>query len=161
MQYTTSRQDVTGLVTNAKVNTRSEYRHTVRAMVHRLLNTGSFQIKRITHDNKGNPVESEEDGTLEQLNGMLSFIDSVRTFRKKKITTKSKAKKKSKDHKELDGNEKTYRQFLLFRNFYAASDPLVVCEGKTDNIYLKAAIKRFIGVSPTFGREKKEWEYCF
>lgn len=42
MQYSDSRQEVTGLVVNRKLNVRKEYRRTVRAMVHRLLHTGSF-----------------------------------------------------------------------------------------------------------------------
>ena len=142
MQYLNSRQDVTGLVTNVKVNTRAEYRHNVRAMVHRLLNTGNFQVKRIIHDKKGNPIESKEEGTLEQLNGMLSFIDSVSAFNKKKITTQSSTKKKSKEITDLNSNEEVYRQFLFFRKFYATPCPIIVCEGKTDNIYLKAAIQR-------------------
>ena len=33
MMYRRSRQDVTGLIVNKKVNVRWEYRHTVRAMV--------------------------------------------------------------------------------------------------------------------------------
>jgi RNA-directed DNA polymerase len=37
MQYRTSRQDVTGLIVNKKINTRSEYRRSVRAMVHNSL----------------------------------------------------------------------------------------------------------------------------
>jgi retron-type reverse transcriptase len=36
MQYCDSRQNVTGLVVNTKVNIRSEYRRTVRAMAHHL-----------------------------------------------------------------------------------------------------------------------------
>jgi RNA-directed DNA polymerase len=37
MQYRTSRQEVTGLVVNEKINVREEYRRPVRAMVHSLL----------------------------------------------------------------------------------------------------------------------------
>ena len=44
MQYCTSRQDVTGLVVNSKVNIRSELRRTVRSMCHRLFMTGRFQL---------------------------------------------------------------------------------------------------------------------
>ena len=44
LMYRTSRQNVTGLVVNDKVNVRCEYRHNVRAMVHRLVRTGEFQI---------------------------------------------------------------------------------------------------------------------
>jgi retron-type reverse transcriptase len=42
--YRDSRQNVTGLIVNKKINVRWEYRHTVRAMVHSLVKTGTFQI---------------------------------------------------------------------------------------------------------------------
>ncbi len=53
MQYRDSRQEVTGLVVNSKVNVRCEYRHTVRAMVHRLFNTGSFEFAHTAIDENG------------------------------------------------------------------------------------------------------------
>lgn len=155
MQYMNSRQDVTGLVVNSKVNTRAEYRHTARAMVHRLLNTGSFQIKKVSHDDNGNLIETEVDGTLGQLNGMLSFIDSVTVFNKKKDLKPSDKGKDLKQSKNPDCNEKIYQRFLFFKNFYACPKPLLVCEGKTDNIYLKLAIQKLADVHPHLA-EKKE-----
>ena len=44
MQYRTSRQEVTGLVVNRKINVRHEYRHNVRAMVHSLFKKGTFEL---------------------------------------------------------------------------------------------------------------------
>ena len=80
MQLECSRQDVTGLVVNKKVNPRAEYRRTARAMTYRLLKSGKFQIKKTCLDAEGNSVVTEFDGTLEQLNGILSFIYSVRFY---------------------------------------------------------------------------------
>jgi len=157
MQYTNSRQDVTGLVVNSKVNTRAEYRHLARSMVHRLLKTGSFQRKKITFDEDGNPIESIVNGTLAQLNGILSFIDSVSVFNLKigvKASEKEKPLKKS-DHP--DCNEKVYRLFLLYKNFYAPIKPLILCEGKTDNIYIKSAIKSLLKYYPNLvGKNKSK-----
>lgn len=155
MQYMNSRQDVTGLVVNSKVNTRAEYRRTARAMVHRLLNTGSFQRKQISPDDNGDLVETEVNGTLEQLNGMLSFIDSISVFNKRKDMKPSDRKKALKWPKHPDCNEKVYRHFLFFKNFHASPNPLIICEGKTDNIYLKAAIQRLADAHPCLA-EKKE-----
>jgi len=155
MQYMDSRQDVTGLVVNSKINTRAEYRRTARAMVHRLLNTGSFQRKQISHDDKGNLVETEVNGTLDQLNGILSFIDSVSVFNKRKDQNPSDKEKDLMPSKAPDCNEKVYRRFLFFKNFYASANPLIICEGKTDNIYLKAAIQRLADAHPCLA-EKKE-----
>jgi RNA-directed DNA polymerase len=33
-----------------------------------------------------------------------------------------------------------YQRFLIYMNFFAAKLPVVLCEGKTDNIYLTHAI---------------------
>lgn len=44
MQYCNSRQEVTGLTVNRRVGARREYRHTMRAMVHRLVNTGTCEF---------------------------------------------------------------------------------------------------------------------
>jgi len=44
MCFRDSRQDVTGLIVNKKINVPSEYRQTVRAMVYRLFKTGSFDL---------------------------------------------------------------------------------------------------------------------
>lgn len=149
MQYRDSRQDVTGLVVNAKVNTRIEYRRKVRAMVHRLLKTGSYQIKQVV---EGNSVEVE--GTLNQLNGMLGFIDSVCVHNKKKSLTVSELKKKTLPQTTLNSCEKIYKQFLIYKNFYASPAPLILCEGKTDNIYIKAALKSLVGDYPRLTEKK-------
>ena len=42
----------------------------------------------------------------------------------------------------LNGREKEYQKFLFFKYFYANEKPLIVTEGKTDVIYLKAALKK-------------------
>jgi retron-type reverse transcriptase len=129
MQYRDSRQDVTGLVVNSKVNIRSEYRRAVRAMAHRLFMTGEFEI--IQGPNK-------QKGALKQLHGMLGHIDRV---------DRHNAELSRKDHGKakapvgIGSKENLYRRFLLFKEFYIAATPTVVCEGKTDNVYLKHAIR--------------------
>src|ERR1700730_13384140 len=77
MQYRISRQVVTGLVVNKKVNIRTEYRRTVRAMAHRLFKIGSFQRMRMVPDAKGVVTPTMVDGTVAQLHGMLGHIDAV------------------------------------------------------------------------------------
>lgn len=155
MQYKDSRQDVTGLVVNTKVNTRAEYRHLARAMVHRLLTTGAFQRKAIVCDDSGKFVELSSDGTLEQLNGILSFIDAISIFNAKKDMKKSEREKPLNPPDNPDSNFKVYKQFLLFKNFVSSPKPLIICEGKTDNIYIKAAIHRLAEDYPQLV-EKKE-----
>ncbi len=133
MQYRDSRQEVTGLVVNRKVNVRREYRHLVRSMVHRLLTTGTFQHTFTTVDSAGAKSTTIADGKLGELHGMLGFIDGVDLLSKSDATTASSKSQESK--------ESVYRRFLLFKEFYATPAPLIVCEGKTDNVYLAHAIR--------------------
>ncbi len=132
MQLRQSRQDVTGLIVNEKVNIRSEYYRDARAKCDRLFKTGKYQIKQTIRKDDGSTVVEDADGTLDQMEGVLSFIDSVK--RHKQVVER--------DHKP-SGVEQVYRAFLLYRHFYAPSMPTVLCEGKTDNIYVRCAIQAF------------------
>lgn len=137
MQYHDSRQEVTGLVVNRKVNVRGEYRHTVRAMVHRLFTTGNFEFVNRIVDDKGNDITNNNIGTKNQLHGMLGFIDSIDLYNKEL----NFSSKDSRDHSNFTTKESMYRRFLLFKEFYAASAPVIICEGKTDNVYILHAIR--------------------
>ncbi len=130
--YRASRQNVTGLVVNEKINVRWEYRHIVRAMVHSLVKTGTFQILGMTHKD-GQAVLEKRSGTVNELHGMLGFIDSIELWNKTH-TSDARANERS-------SNEKVYREFLIYSMFYAAKTPVVVCEGETDNVYLTQAIR--------------------
>jgi RNA-directed DNA polymerase len=130
--YRASRQKVTGLVVNKKINVRWEYRHSVRAMVHSLVKTGTFQILGVTHKD-GQAVLEKRPGTLNELHGMLGFIDSIDVYNK---THTSDARSD-----DRSSNEKVYREFLIYSTFYAAQAPVVICEGETDNVYLTHAIR--------------------
>jgi retron-type reverse transcriptase len=128
MQYRDSRQVVTGLVVNRKVNVRSEYRRSVRAMVHCLLKTGSFAKL------------DKEEGTLDQLHGMLGFIDGIDLCNKQRSIEEQEG--------NLSKKEQIYQKFLIYKNFFAAEAPVILCEGETDNIYLTHAIRRLVAEYP-------------
>ncbi len=146
MQYRDSRQEVTGLVVNRKVNVRSEYRHTVRAMVHRLFTKGSFEFVNRMTDDKGAMTLNKIAGTTNQLHGMLGFIDGVDLYNKKLIP---KVKGSiAIDQSSLTSKESMYRRFLLFKEFYTASTPVIICEGKTDNVYILHAIRSLAATYP-------------
>jgi RNA-directed DNA polymerase len=79
MQYRASRQDVTGLVVNRRINIRREYRHNVRAMVHSLFRTGTFTLYGpVTKD--GKTTLEVREGTLDELHGRLGFIDWIDVY---------------------------------------------------------------------------------
>jgi RNA-directed DNA polymerase len=143
MQYRDSRQDVTGLVVNRKVNVPASYRHTVRSMASTLFRIGQFYVPCRRDDGKGGFVEAKRTGHVGQLIGMLSHIDRVDLFNRETClrvgTTPT----------ETPGRVKLLRQVLYFDAFYRPSLPVVVCEGKTDNVYLKCAIRRLARHFPT------------
>jgi hypothetical protein len=144
MQYCDSRQDVTGLVVNSKVNVRHEYERTARAMVHHLLKTGAYHIVTYQPDLFGNMVPTQQPGSLEQLQGILSFIDQIK---------RSNWSKSSPRPAERVGYECTHRDFLFHKEFYANNTPTILCEGKTDNIYLKCAIRNLVSKVPKLGKQ--------
>jgi len=135
MQYRDSRQEVTGLVVNRKVNVRREYRHTVRAMVHRLLTTGSFDFVHATVDPNGTRTQIRTAGNVNELRGMLGFIDGVDLY------NRALSPKGAKRSSALSTKELLYLRFLLFTEFHAAQAPVIICEGKSDTVYLVHAIR--------------------
>lgn len=138
MQYRDSRQAVTGLVVNRKVNIRAEYRHLIRAMVNRLFKTGRFDFTQKIKTAEGIEIQTTTEGKISQLHGMFGHIDRIDRHNQGLRTDHTSARK---SEPELTSKEKLYRRFLLFKEFYIAERPIIVCEGKTDNIYLRYAIK--------------------
>ncbi|UGQ45825.1 retron Ec67 family RNA-directed DNA polymerase/endonuclease [Massilia endophytica] len=148
MQFKDSRQDVTGLIVNRKINVKKEYRRTVRAMVNRLLTVGHFERKRRVKNNAGEWVLADVAGTAEELHGMLGFIESVDKYNSslplKKGGKRKEGEKTGVDEKRLTastGKDNLYRRFLLYKEFFAAPCPVILCEGETDNVYLIHAIR--------------------
>ena len=135
MQYRDSRQEVTGLTVNRKVNVPAPYRYTVRAMVDRLFRTGEFDFVYKHEDDKGNVVINSSKGQKKQLLGMLSYIDQVDRF------NRDLRNNNGLDPIDTSGRVALFRRFLYFDYFYSPNEPVIVCEGKTDNVYLRCAIK--------------------
>lgn len=134
-----SRQRVTGLVVNTRINVPWEYRHNVRAMVHSLVKTGTFQILGLTQKD-GQAVLEKRAGTPNELHGMLGFIDW--------IDVKNRADRPDTPLNEKSSSENVYRQFLIYSMFYAAQAPVIICEGETDNVYLTHAIRSLAAQFP-------------
>lgn len=139
MSYADSRQTVTGIVTNGKLNTRSEYRRHIRQMTHHLFNTGEFYLKKTTLDT-GAVVE--EKGTIPILEGMMSHVYATSTanYHRKNLPTSTK--------QPLSAYDRLYGNLRFFKDFYQNERPVLLMEGKTDNIYLRSALQRSDGRFP-------------
>lgn len=131
MQYRRSRQDVTGLVVNKKVNVKRELYKQVRAQVHSFIKSDTCSKKV-----KIGGVESEVEVSEAALQGFLSHIFWVKgaEFDYKRLNNPTGPKE--------PGFYKEYRRFLDYKTFVASPQPVILCEGVTDNIYLRCAIKR-------------------
>lgn len=117
-----SRQEVTGLVVNKKININRDYYKKTRAMADALYKKGEFVI-------------GDSKGTIKQLEGRFAFINQL-DYYNNKIDHDNK-------HNvwNLSSREKQYQRFLFYKYFFANLKPLIVTEGKTDISYLKAALK--------------------
>lgn len=143
MQYRDSRQEVTGLTVNRKVNVPATYRYTVRAMVDSVFKTGDFFLVRNRLDTAGIITVEQHPGKRKQLLGMLSYIDQVDRF------NKNLNENNGLEPADTHGRIELFRRFLYFDMFYALDQPLIVCEGKTDNIYLKSAMQSLAALYPS------------
>lgn len=148
IQYKDSRQDVTGLVVNKKPNVRSEYWRTVRSQCHALFSTGAF-TKKING--------SHVSGNIYELEGQLNFIDHIdhynRLRQKPPFTPEYElANHGHNTNKLLSSRERTFSRFLYYRFFYGNNKPTILCEGKTDNIYMKSAISRLASSYPNLAK---------
>jgi len=143
MQYRDSRQEVTGLTVNNKVNVTATYRYATRAMVDRLFKTGGFSFIYKSIDDIGSEVVNESKGSLKQLLGRLMHIDQVDLF------NENLRKRNGLEPHNTEGRLRLFRRFLYFFHFYAPSQTVVVGEGKTDNIYIRCAIKSRAALFPS------------
>lgn len=150
MQCRTTQQSVTGLSVNSKVNIRSSYYRSARSMCHHLFKTGKYYIK-----NKSSSIPISTIFTTSKtahLEGILSHIyyvkhtsDVMSGYIDRAPTDIEVKKRKFPSHRAL------YKKLLYFRHFINLDMPIIVCEGKTDNIYLRSAIRSLISEYPTLG----------
>jgi RNA-directed DNA polymerase len=132
MSLLRSRQTVTGLVVNDKVNINQNYYRSVRAMCNALFQTGSY-VK---------PGDSPKDATevLSALEGALSHIYFVKARRDRKAAI-NKLAKSAGEFSPPRAPEELYRKFLFYKYFAAPKSPLIVTEGVSDITYLQCAIR--------------------
>ena len=99
-----------------------------------LFQTGAYHLPY-----QGAAVEIEKIENLAPLEGRLAHIHYV-----KNVTVRRKTNEL--DHRLVPYQEPTaprnlYKRFLFYKYFVANEVPVLVTEGKTDIVYLRAAIK--------------------
>ena len=133
MQYRINQQVVTGLVVNKKVNIRASYYRQVRAMCNSLFQTGEFYFGQEMRKGKLANSSTSLYGSVNQLRGVLHYIYGIKRVQK---------------HKTIENQTPTSikelcRRLLYFDKFHNLEFPLVICEGKTDSVYIKCALKAY------------------
>ena len=137
--FSNSRQEVTGLVVNKKISVPKEYYKNTRAMAHSLYKNGYFLI-------------DDEVVTIEQLEGRFSFINQINLYN---------IDNKKKNMWHLNSKEKQYQKFMIYKTFYANEKPLIITEGKTDVLYIKAALKKYYKYFPNLITKKDNGNFVF
>jgi RNA-directed DNA polymerase len=143
MQVRASRQMVTGLTVNTKVNIPQDYWRSVRAMCNSLFQTGAYHSRQPVPGASQNASAYKMTESLHPIEGMLSHIYHVK--RTAEVTAHSNRSVKQTPSAHL------YSKLLFYKYFVALQKPLIVCEGKTDNIYLKYAIRHLTNFHPQLG----------
>ncbi|MCQ1921444.1 retron Ec67 family RNA-directed DNA polymerase/endonuclease [Escherichia coli] len=133
------RQEVTGLTVNRFVNVDNKYAKKIRAMAHSLFTKGEYTLT----DKK---TREQRAGNINELGGMLSFIDYVdkHNNRLPHIIKTS-----------LNKRENVYSDFLYYSAFWANPKPTILTEGKTDITYLRVALDSLSANYPNLIGNKK------
>lgn len=142
IQFRGSRQTVTGLTVNEKVNIRADYYRAARAMAHSLFTAGQH------HRLDGVPVDG-----LGPIEGILSHIYYVK---QRWPDLQVKAGKNELEEKEWIKSKyekpatilTLYRRLLFYKHFINLNELLIICEGKTDIVYLRSAIRKLTAFHP-------------
>jgi RNA-directed DNA polymerase len=146
MQFRGSRQMVTGLVVNEKVNIRSDYYRRARAMCDMLFQTGQYYKVVIQPDDE--EPKPDLTGNLNPLEGILGHIYSVTQTEERREVSEQRQKPRA--------IRKLFRRFLFYKYCMALKEPLIITEGKTDPVYLREAVKSRTKFHPALGAADKD-----
>jgi RNA-directed DNA polymerase len=145
MQLRANRQTVTGLTVNRKVNAPQRYYKLARAMTHAFLATGKYKRDGMDYS------------SVPRLEGILNHIYHIR---ERTIDIAVASEKDAEKRKELLADRtkqknkypsairKVYYHLVFFKHFIDPAEPLIICEGPTDAIYLKCAIRSLVAAHP-------------
>jgi retron-type reverse transcriptase len=143
MQFRGSRQMVTGLTVNEKVNVRSSYYRRARAMCDSLFASGTYHSSLLPPAVNGGEPQPKITENLNPLEGILSHIYQV---------TQHEERRDVQDQRqEPRAIRRLYRRFLFYKYFIALKQPLIVTEGKTDPVYLREAVRNSPKYHPLLG----------
>lgn len=148
MHFRGSRQMVTGLVVNEKVNIRSDYYRRARAMCDMLFQTGKYYKVVIQPDDDDEDPKPDLTSNLNPLQGILGHIYSVTQTEERREVAEQRQKPRA--------IRKLFRRFLFYKYCMALKEPLIITEGKTDPVYLREAVRSRTKFHPALGAPGKD-----
>lgn len=165
MQCRPSQQLVTGLTVNEKVNIRADYYRKARKMCSSLFNHGHYYTELAMPPAAAVAVSGAAAAplapvpkliqTTAPLEGILSHIYYIKHLQLVTSEPDEEARKaKSSNKVKYPAYRNLYKKFLYFRHFINPAAPLIMCEGKTDNIYLRSALKKLDPAYPQLAEVK-------
>ena len=146
--YHNSRQEVTGLTVNDRVNANNKFIKDTRAMLNQLYKKNQFSI-------------NDKIGDINQLEGRLSFINQLDRFNN---ISEYKIRKRKLNKNYLSGlnaREKQYQYFLFYKYFFRPSKPTIVTEGKTDILHIKASLMKYYDKYPKLITKNEDGTFEF
>lgn len=149
MQFRGSRQAVTGLIVNEKVNIASDYYRKARSMCRSVFEVGQYFTTVKEPATAGDPPVPELTGNLNPLEGILGHIYAVTQTEDRRDVREQRMNPRA--------IRSLYRRFLFYKYFVALKEPLIVTEGKTDPVYLREAVKSRTAFHPVLGSKEPGW----
>ena len=156
LQRRPSQQIVTGLTVNEKVNVRASYYRAARAMCASLFKTGSYFRGALSSKTlaPSQPPNLEKDiGYLEGVMAHIYHVKHESDLRSGRLDPKREAEELKRA--KYPAYRDLYKRLLYYKHFVVLDQPLIVCEGKTDNIYLRSALKALDPKYPQLARIDK------
>lgn len=98
-------------------------------------------------------------GTMNKLEGRFAFIDQLD---KHNNSTSKKQSNTNGSHRPLLSNRREYKyqEFLFYNNFISNPRSLIITEGKTDIVYIKAALKNmYLSYPSLISKNENGWTY--
>lgn len=135
------KQTVTGLIVNQKVNIDHRYYKKIRAYANSLYKYNEFTVD-------GKP------GSINQLEGMFSFVNQIDKYNNNSLNIK-------RTYDKLNGRERQFQKFLFYKYFWNPQKPTIITEGKTDILYIKAALKKLYNEYPLLVEKTPKGEFSF
>ena len=133
MQYKTSRQEVTGIIVNKKLNVDRRYIKNTKSAIYQFLKYNNEIESKDETEQKDKIVLSPRNNII----GRISFIYQVRNY----IQSKKSNEKKESSKKDI--SEKLYTDFFYIDNCIHNEKITILAEGKTDKTYIDTAFSHF------------------